>query len=306
MSTSAFRKACALIGAFALVGLAACSSDASVQGATTTVAAGGESTTTVAAPPVTEAPTTTVPATDAPRTTPAPESPTGWAAIDPSTVDGPLAFPCCASNWFGFTPSPALPASGAPLADGVYRIEFEMPTAPGQSVKASITRFELCSNLPEGSCEDVGGFTDDDLGVDESASMGIELAIDGSLTVVLGGFNGSGGNNFVVGNGLDLAELVLALDADYQTAVLTPFAAGVAPDDIVAGLVASPAYGFAAPVEEFSGALAYTHGGAPPLLFQGLPGVNSDGGRGSDVIGRIALVVRGGTYMITTYAGFYS
>lgn len=306
MSTTALRKAVAALGAVALIGLAACSSEASVQGATTTVAQGGDVTTTVAAPPVTDGVTTTVPATDAPPLTPPPLGPIGWATVDPADYDAPLAFPCCASNWFGISASPALPAAGAPLADGVYRIDFEMPTAAGQSVKATVSRFELCSNLPEGSCEDVGGFTDDDFGVDTSASFGLELAIDGSLWVVLGGFNGSGGNNFVLGNGADLTELVLALDADYQTAVLTPFAAGVAPDDIVAGLVANPAYGFAAPVEEFSGALSYTHGGAPPLLFQMLPGVNGDGGRGSDVIGRIALVVQGGTYLITTYAGFYS
>jgi len=195
------------------------------------------------------------------------------------------------------------------LADGIYRIDFALPTDFGQPVTATVTRFELCSNLPANSCEDVGGFTADDLGVADAESTTIQLPIDGSLTVVLGGFNGSGGNdNFAIGNGADLAELVTALDADYKTAVLDPAAAGTDYETIVANLVAAPAYGFAAPAEEFSGALSYTHNGAPPLLFQILPGVTDGdtGARGSDVIGRIALVVSGGAFTITTYAGFYS
>ena len=311
MSSSAFRKALAVVGAVALVGLAACSSDASVQGATTSVTPGGDVSTTVVVPATDGATTTAAPTpTDAATTTAAPApGPAGWATVDPSTLQGPLAFPCCASNWFSLTPSPALPGAGGTLADGVYRIEFQWPGDFSQPVTATITRFELCSNLPADACEDVGGFTADDLGVDKASAATIELTIDGSVRVVLGGFNGSSADdNFAVGNGAELAELINALDADYQTAVLDPAAAGTDFDTIVANLVAAPAYGFAAPPEEFAGSLSYTHNGAPPLLFQGLPGVgdgNADA-RGTDIVGQIALVVSGGTFTLNLYAGFYS
>jgi len=308
MHTSWFRRALATVGIVGLAAFTACSSDAGVSVATTAAPVLSPATTTVA-PPASDGATTT-PATEAPTTT-ALAAPGGWAAVDPTTIGAPLAFPCCASDWFGIPPSPPLPAAGAPLADGIYRIDFEFPSDFGQPVTATVTRFELCSNLPVDSCEDPGGFTPDDLGVADAESTTIQLSIDGSLTVLLGGFNGSASNdNFVIGHGADLAELVTALDADYQTAVLDPAAAGIDADSIVANLVASPAYGFAEPAEEFSGSLAYTHNGSPPLLFQALPGVGGQDGavnpRGSDVIGRISLVVSGGAYTITTYAGFYS
>jgi len=237
-----------------------------------------------------------------------PVAPASWSAIDPATVGAPLAYPCCGSNWYRITPSPALPAPGAPLADGIYRINFEFPTDFSQPVTATVARYELCSNLPTDACQDVGGFTADDIGVSESDSMTIQLSIDGSLAVVLGGYNGQGsGDDFATGNGADLAELVTAVDADYQIAVLDPGASGIDYASIVATLVASPTYGFSAPVDS-GGLLSYTHNGAPPLLFQFLPGVQDGAAnvRGSDVIVPIALVVSGGTYKITTDAGFSS
>lgn len=308
MSTSAFRKAFALVGTVALVGLAACSSDASVSGATTTVGASVDASTT-AAPPASDPATTVVPSTDAATTTTAAPAPAGWTSVDPATVPGPGAFPCCASNWYG-VPSPALPAAGTPLPDGIYAIDFAWPTDFSQPVIATVTRFEQCSVLPEGSCEDNGGvpYADDELGIDESTSFELPLVFDDQLHFVLGGFGGWDGPAFAVGNGVDMAALVTAVDADYQTAILQPYLAGSSQDDIASGLAATPANGFSAPAQEGAGALVYTYDGAPPLLFQGLVGFDGtpDDTRGSDIIGRIALVVEGGQLTINTYAGFYS
>ena len=109
--------------------------------------------------------------------------------IDSDGAAGPLAYPCCASNWYGAA-SPALPAPGATLADGFYRIEFAWPSEFSQPVNATVRRFEQCSVLPAGSCEDNGGvpYADDELGVDDAASFELSLVFDDQLHVVLGGF----------------------------------------------------------------------------------------------------------------------
>lgn len=295
---------------------AGCSSDKVVQGPGGTTAESSTSSTpgasTTIAPPVSEAPTTLAGTTTtlAITTTTAP-APAGWAVIDSDGAAGPLAYPCCASNWYGAA-SPALPAPGATLADGFYRIEFAWPSEFSQPVNATVRRFEQCSVLPAGSCEDNGGvpYADDELGVDDAASFELSLVFDDQLHVVLGGFTGWDGANpaFAIGNGLDIAALVTALDADYQAAIMQPYLAGMSQDDITAMLTATPAHGFSAPAEPGAGALVYTHDGAPPLLFQGLVGFDDTplDTRGSDIIGRIALVVEGGTMTINTYAGFYS
>ena len=56
-------------------------------------------------PAVTEAPTTS--------TIPGPQ---GWVATDLSGEPGPLAYPCCGSNWYG-PASPPLPTDLADIAD---------------------------------------------------------------------------------------------------------------------------------------------------------------------------------------------
>jgi hypothetical protein len=128
------------------------------------------------------------------------------------------------------------------------------------------------------------------------------------LHVLLGGFTGNDAPGFATANGLDIAALVTALDADYLVAILEPFLAGATQDEITAALTVAPAHGFSAPADLYAGALVYTHDGAPPLLFQGLVGFDDtpDNTRGSDIIGRIALVVSGGQLTINLYAGFYS
>ena len=278
------------------LGLAACGSENSVSQGTsakTTI----ETTETVA-------PTT--PATTPVETTP---SPAGWTVVDPETLTAPLAFPCCASNWFG-TPSPALPAAGAPLPDGVYPIRFDWPTSSGDPILATVGRFESCSLLPANTCEDNNGgvYPPDDLGIDATASYEWTLTLDGDLQVVLGGFTGFAADstaateNFRIADGADLAELLTALDADFAAAITAPVTAGASVEQVVADLAATPAHGFGPPPQEGAGALSYSIGSAPPLLFQGVDPAT----RGSDVIGRISLEIRDGRPTLYLYAGFYS
>lgn len=305
------RRSIRLAGLLVVAALAAaCSSDKSVSegtavSASSTTATSADSSTTVAPPE------TTVPGTDAPTTaaTTVPGVPGGWTLIDPATIQAPLAYPCCASNWYG-VPSPALPAPGQPLADGVYRIVMEWPADLTQPITATVYRFDQCSVLPEGACEQSDSYFPDELGIDTSTGIPLTITLDSSLRVVVGGFTGftDAPTGFAVGNGTDLVELLTALNADYQAAILDPIAGGMSKDDVIASLNANPAYGFGPPAEEYAGVLSYTHGDAPPLLFQYLPGVDDsfEGTTGSAILGIISLEVSGGVPSLQTYAGFYS
>ncbi|MDO8362211.1 MAG: hypothetical protein Q7V88_04885 [Actinomycetota bacterium] len=303
------RRISILTTSVAALALVACSSERSVSPASTPTSAA--STTTVGSttpettlPATTETPTTVGPSTTVPSG--------GWVEIDVSTYPAPLAFPCCASNWYG-VPSPALPAAGAPLADGAYLISFDWPDEPSLPITAEVSRLESCNVLPAGSCEENGGgsYMDDEMGVDTDSTYQLSLTLDGSLQVVLGGFTGGDSTNtFAMGTGTDLAALLSAVDADYQTAILQPHADGMSRDQIIDMLTTEPAYGFGPPAQPYAGALAYTFDGAPPLLFQSLPGVDeydeSPDPRGSNVLGRISLLVEGGQLTLTVYSGFYS
>ena len=288
-----------------LAGLTACGSSATLSEATTasaaeTTAATTAASTTTAAPTTVAATSTTTPATAA-----------GWTAFDPYDIGMPLAVPCCASNWYDLEASPAFPAAGAPLADGVYRVEWEWPEAPFTTVTATVHRFAPCSELPERACEappEGMAFDPTDVGVDPTDEYELTLPLDASLDVVLGGFNGwEADGSYAVGNGLDLVDLVAAVDADFAVAIMQPHLAGAADGDIAAGLVATPAHGFG-PAPDDVMLLAYRHADAPPLLFQTLfyNWDEPDASRGSDVLGPIALRVEGGTHTITVYAGYYS
>ena len=196
---------------------------------------------------------------------------------------------------------------GISWTDAYFEAELQIDFT--QTATATVTRFELCGALPVNSCEDNGGgvYLPDELGVDTTTSFTLPVTFDDQLHVVLGGFAGWEAPGFATGNGLDLAELLTALDADYQVAIMQPYLAGATQDEITATLTAAPAHGFSAPAGEAAGALVYTHNGSPPLLFQGLLNYESpETSRGSDIVGRIALVVSGGRLTINLYAGFYS
>jgi hypothetical protein len=299
------RRRLALLAGLAL-DAAACGTDEGASTPTATIpvnATAPEASTTTAVPTTTAAPAATS-TVAAPSTTVAPVR--SWEPIDASTVNAPMAFPCCASNWDG-VPSPALPAPGQPLADGVYAISFDWPTDPTQPAAATVRRFEQCTVLPEGSCEAQDSYLPSELGIDPSSSYAVDLPLDDRLGVILTGWDVDRGETRR-GTGALLAELIVALDADYATAIGEPLDAGVPAADIAAELQANPANGFGPPPGgDVSGDLVYEFGDAPALLFQALR--NGQAGvppRGSDVIGRISLIVDGDQLTLVTYAGFYS
>lgn len=306
--------------ALALIGVACGSDDTAPDASLAPTDTTSPATPVVTAPPDssapsdTAAPTTAAPATDAP-TTPAPTTtqpavPAGWQAIAPQEVEIPLAYPCCASNWYG-VPSPALPAAGSPLANGVYAIEWEWAADPRAPITATVNRFEQCSALPEGSCEMADSYMPDELGVTlETAEY--PLTLDGNVRVIVGGWVPFDSPETLtgvwMGNGDDLARLVRRLDKDYEAAILEPYRNGVSEQQIVADLTANPAHGFSAPTEEGAGQLAYSRKGGPQLLFQALIPYDADLAtlRGSHILGRIALRVEDGPDTVTLYGGFYS
>ena len=282
--------------------LAACSADKVV-----TVATSGDSSTSTSA-------ATTTPPDTTPAETVAPTStlpgPQGWTAISLDGEPGPIAYPCCGSNYWG-DPSPSLPTSASALADGRYVVRLAWADDPGQPLVGTVHRLDQCLVLPEGSCEPADTYPPEDLGVDPTVSLPIEIPLDGSIRVVLVGFNGWDVPGAVEGNGADLAQLATALDADYWDAVLAPLAAGVAKEDIVTGLWESGDHHFGKPNYDYEPSpseLVYTNMGAPSLLFQAAFGFDDTpaDNRGVDVLGRPGISVKDGRITLYVYAGWYS
>lgn len=282
--------------------LAACSSEKVVtvatSGDTSTSSSSVDTTPVVTTPAETVAPTTTLP------------GPQGWTIISLDGEPGPIGYPCCGSNYWG-EPSPPLSGSAATLADGRYVTRLEWADDPTQPLVGTVHRLDQCLVLPEGACEPNDPYAPDDLGVDPSVSLPIEIPLDGSIRVVLVGFNGWEIPSAVEGNGADLALLAAALDSDYREAVLTPLAAGVPKDEIVTGLWDSGDHHFGKPNydwEPVPSELVYTNLGAPSLLFQAAFGFDDTpaDNRGVDVMGRPGISVTDGKITLYIYAGWYS
>ena len=291
------------IALVSLVGVAAllvgCGPDPVV---TVTTSAGTTASTTASSEPV----ETTPVMTEAPTTLP---GPLGWSPVDMTGEPGPVGAPCCGANWYGVV-SPALPAAGGTIADGSYVLGVSWAGDPTQPLVGEVYRLDQCSVLPQGSCEPADSYADDELGLDPQ-TIPIEIPLDGSVRVVLVGFAGMDQTAAAQGNGADLAQLAAALDADYQTAILQPLAAGVSKDDIVTGLWASGEHHFGKPNYDWEPApseLVYTNFGAPPLLFQAAFGFDETpaDNRGVDILGVNGLAVQDGRFTIYVYAGWYS
>jgi len=273
-------------------------------------------TTSPTAPPATGAPTSDVPATDAVTSTSVRDVPSGWRLLDPATITAPAVPPCCASNWMG-VPSPALPAAGAPLANGAYHVEMQWPTsAPGQPLQLTLWRYEQCSVLPAHSCQENGGsYFPDEMGIDRSASSPLTVPLDAHVRVVLWGFSGYGADPTISptvvaeGNGADLAALAVAADAAYDSVLAPRFIAGEDPWAIQRDVAAHPTGGFGPGNDGSDSSLSFTFDGAPPLLYQGAFNLQSSPpslGHGTDVLYVTTVEMNDGLLTIYVYAGFYS
>ena len=299
-----------VLGVLALV--ASCSSTQSGQSLVpatsappSSVTTSSESTTTTVAPS-TEAPTTTIVAVTLPAVTP------GWTQLDRDTVDGFIAFPCCASNWYG-EPSPPLPQPGEALpSNGSYAVSMTWGPDPAAPLQLELRRFEQCNVLPANSCEDVGGTWDPtELGVDGSATLPLTVPLDDHVRIVLTGFAGFADSSATVAmaeaNGADLAELAVAVEAAHASVLMPKLASGMTPDQVVAAVSAAPEGGFVAGLDGSEYSLSFVHGAAPPLLFQAAFGFEDpSASRGTDVLGIPSVQMIEGVLTVYVYAGFYS
>lgn len=304
-------------------------SDSNASGslaAATTMAA---ATTTEAAATTTEAATSTLPPTTLPPTTTAAptttEAPTTTIAGIPSgwhTADFPdLAFPpCCASNWYG-QPSPAAPADpNAPLPDGDYRLIVSQPWDPEHpdELVVEVHRFEQCTVLPAGSCEQQDSYEPDELGYEDAPIRTFTLPLDDTIEAGVVGWQNCTGLT-AIGNGADLAALITDYQAAYQNEVWPRITGGEDPFAVIQDLAVNPANGFGPPDDpegmcNTGYEIVFDAGtGAPPLLLQGLVSWSSD--FDNDAYLELApmeellptmLQVQGGVLRPFFYAGFYS
>lgn len=294
-------KRIALLALVACAPLAGCSSTkgGGTQGADTTL-------------PSSTAATSVVETTTAPSTTGS--AATGWVTIDPSTIDpdttgSQIALPCCGDDFHG-TPSPVLPAAGAPLPDGDYFVRVEWPTDPSQPLELQLYRYESCALLPEGSCEDPTGA--DNMGIDMTSYYALTIdPTDSSIGVVLVGFRGFESTESASARGTvpDLVDLVAAIDAAYDEVFAARLAGGETPDAILTDVSAHPVSGFGPGQDGSPYSISYTYDSAPPVLMQMVFDASVDpplAVRGSDALGLNSVAVRDGQMTLMVYAGFYS
>lgn len=254
-----------VVVAAVVVAAAGCGSQSSGVTAHRSETTTSASSTTSASNTTTSIPTTT---TSAPTTTTslAPIA-AGWRDLPLDAIPSEAFPPCCASNWNG-SPSPVLPETGD-LPDGIYnaaRVGWDPDTA---SLALDVRRYEACGLLPSTSCEpppDGYQFQPGEMGVDGTVSRRLIVALDDNVRVVVVGWD----NDAVPreASGADLAPVLVSLQHAYSDVIATPFNAGVDPDAIVNGLLATPAKGFGPPSVEMYGTLVFRSDGAPPLLFQ--------------------------------------
>ncbi len=132
--------------------------------------------------------TTTTPST----TTLPPAVESGWQRADGAFPQ--LAFAaCCGLNWEEGEPSPAVPADpDDPLSPGMYNVRSVFDDqavddyADGR-LALELRPFTRCDELAEFECFDPP-FTDNELGVPNTAARTIEVALDDSVRVGLHGF----------------------------------------------------------------------------------------------------------------------
>jgi hypothetical protein len=310
----AFLGVCAIIGA-------GCGDDDETRATTTSsvaVSTSGGAATTEPAPatPPTAATTTTttIPATTtAAPTATAAAVPAGWMEVD----DLPAwAFPpCCADTWAAPGPSPALPATGDGLEDGVYFADIATwsPAQP-DTVTLAIHRFERCGPLAEDVAHECASWGPDEVFVD-SDSIERKFTLDDAFDVGITGFECEGTNisgQSFRGDGSSLAELWSALEADYATWVRAPFDPDVPAGDLTVQLDADPASTFKRTCYGADDAyleLVWAGVDGPALLFQSLLILNPDQDapvprRPEQLLLPAVLEIRDGLPVLYLYEGY--
>ena len=264
--------------------------------------------------PATTEPPTTEPATTEP-TTSAPVFPPGWQPVD-FFNDGVIA-PKAEENWSG-VPSPPLPPTGQPLADGIYPADAVAwdPANPA-SLGIIVQRLDQCTALPENACVSFGDpYLPTELGVNESTTLPLTVALDDTVGVGLVGYECT--PIAKRGNGADLAALFTAFNSAYTSTIapqLTPD--GHNDQAIIDAITAAPTAGFSAAAATCPDlgeqGLVFKAGEAPPILMQLITGfIDTDSGYERPPLTPItatyleSVEVVNGHMTMYFYAGFYS
>jgi hypothetical protein len=256
--------------------------------------------------PTTSVTTSTAPATS--TTTPAPV--TGWEVSD--FVPG-AAVQGYSGNWAGDAgPSPAAPTGTNPPADGWYVATLREPWDPARpdALAVRIQRLELCSVLP-GGCDNMDDPSE--MNIDPTWQLDLDLPLDATTDVVVGGFKCWDAPEQKQGTGVELADLFTAYTADYAAAIEPRLSDdGMTNGQLALDVAASPTGGFVGeeamcPGEEtLAGPLRYAHDDAPVLLLQSV--TDWDGGPlgATDLVRLGGVQYTGGVPVFYFYAGFYS
>ncbi len=251
----------------------------------------------------------TEPAPSSTPTTPLPTA--GWT--DVAAYPSDFGQSEAAGNATG-SPSPALTADPAPLANGTYALEITgwEPHDPTKLLVSVRSIVRCADGVPGCSPLGDGTYGPDDVGF-SAESRQIELTLDDSVTVYLGSQDiVSAADGQLIGilrssDGTGLAALMSAIADAYTTAFTGPLNAGASADDIVTDLQTNPRDGFTSAAEQLTGQLWFSSAGAPPVLFQTVADQGQPLPRfGTSVLIPRVLTVENGAITLELYAGFRS
>ena len=263
-----------LVSVFVVAGLAVagCSTDSDPSAgssvavtstaAATTIVTVTTSVATTAAPTTVE---TTLPPTTLESTTTTTEPPApAWTPVD--SLPSLAYLPCCASNWSGVR-SPAIPTDPAlGLLPGTYYAHRLSTDVSTRTITFEVSRFEACTALPEGSCED-GPYAPEDMGIVQPPARGFTLPLDDTIKVGVSGNNCEPDQR--TATGAELRPLMVAFDQSYKQLLGGPFDQGEDPDVLVQSLTGTPTGGFSAPDCQMGGnPLVWRGDDGPAILLQ--------------------------------------
>jgi hypothetical protein len=185
-------------------------------------------------------------------------------------------------------------------------------------LELQLFRFEQCALLPEFSCEgSPEDFGPDQLGIDTSASLPLEVVLDDSVEVVVVGWNESPPDDPdddldpQKATGSELAALATEVEAAYADVFADRFSQGESPDAIIADVLANPTSGFSPSAHGGTTSFVFTPERGPALLFQDLavvfPFVDGQrtAGRGTGVLAVRSIEVVDGQVTLYVYSGYY-
>ena len=112
-----------------------------------------------------------------------------------------------------------------------------------ETLRVRIQRLELCTVLPDG-CDNMDDPTE--MNLDPTWQLDLDLPLDATTDVVVGGFKCWAAPEQKQGTGIELADLFTAFTNDYDAAVAPLLADGTSSGDAAEQVAAAPTGGFVA------------------------------------------------------------